>query len=225
MPDIPTEWFENTKIEGISHRLTSLKKEKIIIPIGFFEKVENSKELYLEALKSYLYNLPNSSLIQIVRCGEIAIRKGLKMDGHNFINIKTMNKLDKQVNVEEASFFEMIEAQESRIYNRDVLNYLRTLRNKVHGTETIKESDALYALDKITKELNFLFNAGSVNLSFICPYNFCRQNISHTIPLASNFIGNEFIITCPSSKHNRLFIGKKIKIKLDSLTSFSTELV
>ena len=71
--------------------IISLKKEKIILPIGFFEKVENSKELYLEALKSYLYNLPNSSLIQIVRCGEIVIRKRLEIDDSTFITIKMVN--------------------------------------------------------------------------------------------------------------------------------------
>ena len=91
MAGILSEWFENTKIDGISHRIISLKKEKIILPIGFFEKVENSKELYLEALKSYLYNLPNSSLIQIVRCVEIAIRKRLEIDGSTFITIKMVN--------------------------------------------------------------------------------------------------------------------------------------
>lgn len=179
--------------------------------------------MYLEALKSYLYNLPNSSLIQIVRCVEIAIRKRLEIDGSTFITIKMVNKPDKQVKVKEASFFEIIEAQESQIYSRDVLNYLRTLRNKVHGTETITELDALYALDKVTKELNFLFDIESVNLSFSCPYDFCKQKITYTIPLTDNFIGNELIITCPSDKHKGFLDGKKIWIKLDGLTSFSIE--
>ena len=135
-----------------------------------------------------------------------------------------MNKPDKQINVERASFFEIIAAQETKLYSKDIVNYLRDLRNKVHGTETIKELDALYALDKITKELNFLFNIESVNLSFICPYNFCKQPIKYVLPMASNFIGNELIITCQSGKHKGFLTKNKIKIKLDSLTSFSTEM-
>ena len=89
MSEIPKGGWTIDGSNPTRKRWNSLKEAKIIIPKEFIEKVDNSNVLYLEAVNAYVCGLPNSSLIQSVRCLELSLRKKLKQDGINEVTVTT----------------------------------------------------------------------------------------------------------------------------------------
>lgn len=218
MPDIP-----NGGEQGNQHdRWINLKKQMIVIPRGFMSVVQNSIDLFLESINAYIYGLPNSSVIQAVRCGELALRKYLETNGIKQISVK---KGEKQVtiNTEDAHFYDLIEANESALYDKDEMHYFRALHNKIHRNELLDDLDALSVLDKVTKQINHLFPFESVTFSVKCPYESCGNIAPITIPFEGYFIGSEAELSCQSQKHDTLFSKRKVRVKLDGITDFTVE--
>ena len=77
MSEIPKGAWTIDGSDPTTKRWNSLKDAKVIIPCTFLENVDNANVLYLEAVNAYVLGLPNSSLIQSVRCLELALRKAL----------------------------------------------------------------------------------------------------------------------------------------------------
>ena len=218
MPEIP-----NGGMWGNQHdRWINLKKQTIVIPRKFMDVVQNSADLFLESINAYVYGLPNSSVIQAVRCGELALRKYLETLGVKQISVK---KGEKQVtiNTDDAHFYDLIEANESALYDKDEMHYFRALHNKMHRNELFKDLDALSVLDKITKQINHLFPFESVTFPVKCPYKFCGNVAPINIPFDSYFIGNEVKPICQSQKHDAIFFRGNVRVKLDGINYFTIE--
>ena len=59
--------------------------------------------------------------------------------------------------LDRVDFFDMIEFKSDLLYDKDLVNYFRSLRNRIHKNDEITYMDAIYAIEKITKEINNLF--------------------------------------------------------------------
>ena len=218
MSEIP-----NGGAEGNQHdRWINLKKQMIIIPYDFINTVQNSADLFLESINAYVYGLPNSSVIQAVRCGELALRKYLETNGVKQISVKK-GETQVTINTEDAHFYDLIEANESALYDKDEMHYFRALHNKMHRNELLNDLDALSVLDKVTKQINHLFPFGLVTLPVKCPYRFCGNVAPINIPFDSYFIGNEAKLTCTSEKHNAILPRRNVRVKLDGINYFTVE--
>ncbi len=218
MSEIP-----NGGLWGNQHdRWINLKKQTIVIPSSFLKAVQNSADLFLESINAYVYGLPNSSVIQTVRCGELALRKYVEIRGVKQISVKKGEKL-VTVNTEDAHFFDLIEANESTLYDKDEMHYFRVLHNKMHRNELFKDLDALSVLDKVTRQINHIFPFGEVTHTVKCPYKFCGQTAPLDIPFESYFVGNEITLLCESRKHIGLFTRNRTRVKLDGINYFTVE--
>ena len=206
---------------AVHDRWINLKKQEIVMPWAFLNAVENSADLYLESINAYIYGLPNSSIAQTVRCGEIALRKYLENKGEKSFSVKKWEKI-VVVNVEDAHLVDLIEEHGNELRDKDEMHYFRTLHNKIHRNELLTDLDALNALDKITKQINHLFPFTEATVSIKCPYKFCGNVAPITFPFNSYFIGNEAKLTCNSQKHTMGF-GRDFRVKLDGIKHFTVE--
>jgi hypothetical protein len=202
-------------------RWENLKRQKIVIPRAFLDSVGNSDYLYLESINAYIYGLPNSSVIQSVRCGEIALRKYLENKNIKSFLVKKGEET-RNVDLDDARFIDLIEEINLELYDKDEMHYFRSLHNKIHKNELLTDLDALNTLVKITKQINHLFKFKNVIVQQKCPYKFCGQIVPIEISFESYFIGNEMKTTCNSNKHNAFTRGG-FKMKLDGITKFTIE--
>ena len=65
-------------LQGYGERLNSLKTSNIVVPIIFLNMNQSYKEAYQEAVLSYLFSLPISSIVLSGRCLEFVIRDKYK---------------------------------------------------------------------------------------------------------------------------------------------------
>jgi hypothetical protein len=214
-------FFEQVKSRGYNNRLAELKRAKIIIPNKFFKEVPAVNEIYLESIKAYLFGLKSSALFQIVRCGEVALRERLRKDGINAIGVTTKTGVINK-DLDRADFFEMIEFKPDLLYDKDLANYFRSLRNRIHKNDEVTYTDAIYAIEKITKEINNLFKFYEVKLTVNCGR--CKSQNVYTIKPEEFFIGNEIKFICTSDKHKpSLFNTQRptLTVILVGITKFS----
>lgn len=200
-------------------RWNNLKDAKIIIPYESFKNVEDSNVLYLESASAYVLGLPNSSLIQSVRCLELALRK--RLEQNSIGKVSKADDKNKQVSLKDARLYDLIEFRPDLLIDKNEVNYLKSLRNKIHDNMLINDLDALHALDRITKEINHLFPFEGVDIPIQCPYALCHQKISFFAPYNRYVIGNTFSLDCDSGKHMGFFNQKKVKVELDGITKFT----
>lgn len=214
-------FFEQVKSKGYNDRLNEIKRAKILIPNKFFKEIPDVNEIYLESIKAYLFGLKSSALFQIVRCGEIALRERLRKEGINAISVST-GKGAVNKDLDRVDFFDMIEFKPDLLYDKELLNYFRSLRNRIHKNEEVTYTDALYSLEKITKEINNLFKFDEVKLTVTCGR--CKYPNEYTINSKEFFIGNEIKFICTSNKHKpSLFNTSRptLTVILDGVTKFS----
>ncbi len=214
-------FFEQVKSRGYNSRLNEVKQAKIIIPNKFLREVPDVNEIYLESIKAYLFGLKSSALFQIVRCGEIALRERLRKDGINKISINTKAGVMAK-DIDRADFFELVEFKPDLLCDKDLVNYFRSLRNRIHKNEEITYTDAIYAIEKITKEINNLFKFEEVKLTVKCGN--CKYINSYLIKPEEFFIGNEITFICTSDRHKPFLFNTNrpiLKVILDGITKFS----
>jgi hypothetical protein len=217
----PDFWGNVTRYK-VKPRLENLKRNKIIIPYSFVLNVQGSAGIYLESINAYICGFDSYALFQIVRSMEIAFRE--KLRSLKILSITKTTKKGTVINIDldDADLFKMTESRPDLLKDRNMLNYFRSIRNKIHGKEKINDTDALYAIETITKEINNLFNFESAVLSVTCPHPYCQYKNNLKIKSENYFIGNEFKINCEGPKSHGLFNNERsIKVTLDGVSTFS----
>jgi len=171
-------WDEFAK--KYNERLNHLAYLKIIIPIGFFDKIKNGREIYREGVSSYLFGLPNASIPMVLRCLEIGLKYKHKEVGGN----------GKPKNLHE-----FINWSESHLGSKKELAHgFRILRNLIHEEKIVKEQDIPECIRHISEILNILFPFESVSLSNNC--TFCGNPYKAIVEKERYWLGNIIQILC-----------------------------
>jgi hypothetical protein len=167
-------------INKYKERMGHLTYDRIVEPLIFYERIENSKKLYAEAIFAYLAGLPNASLPTTFRCLELCLKQHYE-------------EVEKKKATLRA--YELIEWSEKRLGDRKELAHgFRFLRNLIHEEKIVEEQDALEAIRHITKILNLVFPFSDAKLAGVC--DFCKKPYNVTIPAAWCYLGNTVPVQC-----------------------------
>lgn len=173
-------------INGFKKRVGHLSYNRIIEPLGFYEKVENGRKLYGEGVYSYLFGLPNSSLPTMFRC----LETGLKQ------KYREVEGKEPSLNA-----FELIEWGERYLKNRKELAHgFRYLRNLIHEERVVEEQDTLEAIRHITKILNLIFTFPFVILKGSC--EFCKNPYEVKTKKEICYLGSTISIRCNTCRRS-----------------------
>ncbi len=182
-------------LQGYDERLSSLKNAKIIIPIIFLNKSQSYKEAYQEAVLSYLFGLPISSIVLSGKCMELAIKDKYKQIGYTEITLIT-EKSTKKVDMSRASLFQLTKCKEFSKLNldEDDVGYLRILRNYIHKQKIFKLQTALEAINRVSEIINLLYPWEVIPISITCTN--CRQIHNYGIKSDSYLLANDLPLKC-----------------------------
>ncbi len=211
---------------NLTSRVSNIKNDTVIMPYAFFTVNDNFRNIYYEGVYSYLYGLPNASLPALVKCLEAGIKELytlLKQQTTlspkesqfiNNINIK-LAQIKKHINqdpLNDINLSNLIEA--ARVYypdKKEVLQYLRSLRNLIHRIDIIKDEDAKYALIRITEALNTLYEIPeSIKIKVKC--EICGEVHSYDSNKKEYYIGNVISLNClnPKTEEERKYYAKTL---------------
>ncbi len=171
-------------IKKYVERLNHIAYIEIIIPIGCFEKIKSSREVYREGVTAYLLGLPNASLPMILRFLEI----GLKQKYSDVEGKTPPNKLVDLINWSEKYLKDKTE----------IAHGFRILRNLIHKDKLVKEQDIPEAIRHVSAMLNILHPFTCVKLSNFC--SFCSKQSDVTISRELYWVGNVMAIKCKHCK-------------------------
>ena len=206
--------------------ISNIKNDTVIMPYTFFTVNDNFRNIYYEGVYSYLYKLPNASLPALVKCLEAGIKelyKALKQQTtlspkeSQFINnidtkLAQIKKHRNQEPLDDIELFDLIEAASVYYPNKkEVLQYLRSLRNLIHRIDIIKNEDAKYALIRITEALNTLYEVPeSINIKVKC--EICGEVHSYNLNKKEYYIGNVISLNClnPKTEEERKYYTKTL---------------
>ena len=194
--------------------LSTITQDRVIIPYNLLASNENFREIYYDAVYSYFYSFPNASLPNVLRCLEVGLKekyKTLKLSSSNsnldtkFVSnvdneIVAMAKYKKNPNVEDIGLFDWIEfAKDYYPKQKETLQYFRLLRNLIHDIKPIRDSDAQYALTRITEVLNVLYGLpSSIDIHVKC--RICGNVHKYEIDSKSYYIGNKLDLECINTR-------------------------
>jgi hypothetical protein len=169
-----------TYINNYNDRLGRLAYDRVVEPLEFYQKIQNSQKLYAEAIFAYLVGLEDASLPVTMRCLELGLKEHFR-----------------QVENAEPSMtsYRLIEWAEKSIGNKKELAHgFRILRNLIHEEKVIEEQDALEAIRHVTMILNNIFPFSNAIISGAC--NFCNTTYNLSIPLDQCYLGNTIVVQC-----------------------------
>jgi hypothetical protein len=198
----------------LTNTVSNIKNNMVIMPYTFFTVNDNFRKVYFEAVYSYLYKLPNASLPTLVKCLEIGIKelyKQLKQQAtlstkeEQFINnidnkLAQIKKHKNQAALDNVELVDLIEAAHDYYPDKkQVLQYLRLLRNLIHSTNIIQEEAAKYALITITEVLNALYEIPeSIKIKVKC--EICGDIHTYDLNKKEYYIGNVISLSCLNPK-------------------------
>ena len=199
---------------NLTSRVSNIKNDTVIMPYAFFTVNDNFRNIYYEGVYSYLYRLPNASLPALVKCLEAGIKEQYKLlkqqttispKESQFINnidnkLTQIKKRRNQEPLDNIELFNLIEAA-SGYYpdKKEVLQYLRSLRNLIHNINIIKDEDAKYALIRITDAMNTLYEIPeSIRIKVRC--EICGDVHPYDLNKKEYYIGNVISLNCLNSK-------------------------
>lgn len=175
--------------QQFQRKTRSLNLQSCVEPCEFFNKVENSKRIYTEAVYTFLYGLPDASLQMTFRCLEI----GLKRYYENTEGKKCSQKA-----------WELIEWSEKKLGNKTELAHgFRILRNLTHEEKTITEQDSLEAIRHVTQILNIVFPFLTATITVYCA--FCQKPSQMPVLSGELFLGNNIAVPCASCRTSTNF--------------------
>lgn len=194
--------------------LSPLTNDKVTIPENLFIFNSDFRRLYYDSVNSYLYGFPNASLPNTVRCLEVGLKKKynalksnaatLPANDSNFVNnVDKAIRATKNKDLEEVSLLELIEA--GKIYyadQKETAQYLRTLRNKIHDISNIVDSEAQFAIAKITSVLNGIYSLSKqIDIKVRCTQ--CGKIHTYNIDSQLFYIGNKIQLECKDTEKER----------------------
>jgi hypothetical protein len=175
-------------VSKYSERLQQLAYNKVFRPVGLYDKVNESAQLYYEAIVAYLVGLPNACLPLIFRCLEIGLQK-------HYEEIER-----KKCSLNSSQLIEW--SAEALKDKREVAHAFRLLRNLIHKEGLIEEQDALEGIRHITQILNVVFPVRNPSefITGYCP--FCQHSFVELAERSYCFLGNTFSLQCSSCGKN-----------------------
>ncbi|MEM0142838.1 MAG: hypothetical protein QXL94_02635 [Candidatus Parvarchaeum sp.] len=204
----------NSKFKAM---LAAVTNDKVIIPLEFFKVDSNLRKIYYDCTYSYFNGFSNASLPTTLRCLEVGLKekyKSLQANSSNsakdtnFINEvnATLDKIKKKrrnAKLDDISLYNLIEcAKDYYSDQKQTIQYLRSLRNLIHNLKTINDSDAQYAITKITEVINILYELPSI-LDIKVKCGVCGEPHQYEINTSSFYIGNKLSFECTNRETER----------------------
>jgi len=171
-------------IKNYETRMKHLAYFKVFRPVTFLNTFRTAQIIYLEAILSFLFGLPNASVPISLRCLQLGIAFKYNED--------TGQSPPERL-------YDLIEWAELHLGKRkDIAHGFRILRNLVHSTTVMSEQSALETIEHVTTILNLLYPplTPSVLTRYTCQNQNCRIELEVDVPLHENFLGNIFTVNC-----------------------------
>ena len=188
-------WLSDTiTIDGFNDRRKQLTRLNLVISVAFFETNATYKHIYVEAIRAYLYGVPNASVSLVSKCLEVALRNKLLTNGASVvITIK-----GKKVKLSDVDLYGLIESDEGSSLLRDrkeEATYLRQLRNHIHDARVVNDVYALQAISHMQDIILTLYpNPQVVYVRYTCSY--CRQQHIYTLDASNYYPGASHTFKC-----------------------------
>ena len=180
-------------IEGFDYRRKQLTRLNPIVPVAFFETSITHRCIYVEAIRAYLYGIPNASVSLVSKCVEVALRNRLTTHGMSEVTLK-----GRKVKLADTELYDLIESDEGSALLRDrkeEATYLRQLRNHIHDARVVNDVYALQAISHMHDIILTLYpNPQSVYVRYPCAY--CMQSHTHKLNSTSYYPGASYTFKC-----------------------------
>ena len=165
--------FKNTiGVDGFGSRRRQYLERKLTIPVAFFETGKNYREIYVEAIRAYLFGLPNASIAIISKCVQVAMKKRLALNGVDQLTFKKGDAKKEVPLKEDTTLNNLIESQEGTSILKNIKEetvYLRLLRNHLHDDLIVDNNYASEALGHMQRIITTLFpNPVEVFIQYAC---------------------------------------------------------
>jgi hypothetical protein len=196
-------------VDNYSNRLNMLIQIKVVYPYSFSNIKVEFKLLYSEAIHSFLYGCPDAALSLAVRCLEQGLKHYLNISNIKEIHYKDKNGNKKSIRLIHAKLFHLIQCDENPVKDKDILQYLKSLRNYTHEEKLVEDFHALEAIKHVTDVLNELLSFETLTIT-VEPCRLCGQNHSINIEPKDYFIGNRIKLKCPNRSEYFNNIGEFI---------------
>ncbi|MGC8533756.1 MAG: hypothetical protein ACP5MV_03990 [Candidatus Parvarchaeum sp.] len=196
-------------VPDYSNRLNTLIQTKITYPYNFIAAKKEFRTLYAEAIKCFLYGLPDAALSLAVRCLERGLKEYFAKNGIKEITYKDRDKKLKKKKAEYARLFEIIRCSENPLKDREILEYLKSLRNYIHEDTLVTDFHALEAIKHGTDALNKLFPFESVNIA-VEKCRICGEKHELKAEPDEYYIGNRIQLRCTNRPYPFNFIGELV---------------
>lgn len=187
-------WLGNTiAIEGFNDRRKQFTCLNPIVPVAFFETSVAHRHIYVEAIRAYLYGIPNASISLVSKCVEVALRNRLTTHGMSEVTLK-----DKKVKLANTELYDLIASDEGSALLKDrkeEATYLRQLRNHIHDARIVNDVYALQAISHMHDIILSLYpNPQAVYVRYTCAY--CSQSHTYTLKSTYYYPGASFSFKC-----------------------------
>ena len=187
-------WLGNTiAIDGFDDRRKQLTRLDLIVPVAFFEISATYRHIYVEAIRAYLYGVPNASVSLVSKCVEVALRNRLITHRMSEVTLK-----GRKVKLVDTELYDLIESDEGNVLLRDrkeEATYLRQLRNHIHDVRIVNDVYALQAICHMHDIILTLYpNPQAVYVRYTCAY--CSQLHTYTLNSAYYYPGASFSLKC-----------------------------
>ena len=213
----------NITVDGLSDRKKHILEQKLTIPVAFFECGENHREIYVEAIRAYLFGLPNSSIAMVSKCMQVALKKRLALNNITELTFNAKNGNRRSIKLNgDVTLYNLIESNEVSSLLKDLkeeAQYLRVLRNHIHDDKMVNNSYAFEALCHLQKILSVLFpNPREIFIKYVC--SLCRKYHVGSVRAYDYFANNTATFVCndpPKSAKddpNSLLKFKNVKINI-----------
>lgn len=197
--------------------LTAITNDKVVIPFKFFEINDDLRKIYYDCTYSYFNGFSNASLPTTLRCLEVGLKEKYKLlqasasnsvTETNFINevnttLTTLRKKKQNATIDDISLYRLIEcAKDYYPDQKQTIQYLRSLRNLIHEMKPINDSDAQYAIAKITRVVNVLYElTNTIDVKIKC--GICGRPHQYKTNAQMFYIGNTLSFECNNTELQR----------------------
>ncbi len=196
-------------VDNYSNRLNMLIQTRVVYPHNFSNTKKEFKLLYSETIHSFLYGCPDAALSLAVRCLEQGLKHYLNESNIKEIHYKDKNNNRRVIKLSYARLFDLIQCDENPVKDKEILQYLKSLRNYTHEDKLVEDFHALEAIRHVTDVLNELFSFKTLTIT-VETCRLCGQKHSIDIDSKDYFIGNRIMLKCPNSSEYFNNIGEFI---------------
>lgn len=159
--------------------------------MAFFDEVENGKRIFQEAIRSYIYGLPNASQPTSIRCLEIAIKEKYRQEEGKEPSDNLKNLIEWAGN----HLGESTEIQQG----------LRLMRNYIHENTIVKEVDALESIRHTAEFLNKLYPPPEDEIRYESRCLHCDHIFPTKRTKEECIIGRQSEEVCPECENINIF--------------------